>query len=156
VALASVTARLGYESQARIALKKAIGLPAPDVGQVSTKTLTAFWIGPDQWMIEGPFESHEDLAAQLKAGTKDHASVVEQTDAWTRFDLSGKNVLSVMELLCTLNTRQMAIDTATRNTIHHLGCFIRRISDVSFCIYGPRASAGSLHHAIITAMSSAR
>lgn len=156
VALASVTARLGHESQTKTALEKAVGMAAPDVGHVATKTLTAFWTGPDQWMVEGPFDSHEDLAAQLKTRVKDHASVAEQTDAWTRFDVSGENVLGVMELLCNLNTRQMAVDTVNRSSIHHLGCFIRRITNDHFGIYGPRASAGSLHHAIITAMSSVR
>lgn len=156
VALTSVTARLGHESQTKTALKKAVGKAAPDVGQVSTKTTTAFWIGPDQWMVEAPFNSHEDLAAQLKIHVKDHASVVEQTDAWTRFDLSGENVLGVMELLSNLNTRQMAIDTVSRSSIHHLGCFVRCITKDHFGIYGPRASAGSLHHALLTAMSSVR
>ena len=155
VALASVTARLGKESQTKTALKKAVGMAAPAVGHVATKTLTAFWVGPDQWMVEAPFDRHEDLAAQLKTQTKDHASVVEQTDAWTRFDVSGENVLSVMELLCNLNTRQMADDTVSRSSIHHLGCFVRRIAPDQFGIYGPRASAGSLHHAIVTAMHSA-
>lgn len=156
VALASVTARLKHEGQTKTALKKAVGLTAPDVGLVASKTLTIFWMGPDQWMVEAPFDSHEDLAAQLKALTKDHASVAEQTDAWTRFDVSGENVLNVMELLCNLNTRQMAVDAVSRSSIHHLGCFVRHISADHFGIYGPRASAGSLHHAIITAMSSAR
>ncbi len=156
VALTSVTARLGRESQTKTALKKAIGAAAPEVGKAVTKTLTAFWIGPDQWMVEAPFESHEDLAAQLKALTQDNASVVEQTDAWTRFDVSGESVLNVMELLCNLNTRAMDVNTASRSSIHHLGCFVRRIADDKFGIYGPRASAGSLHHAIIAAMSSIR
>lgn len=156
VALASVVARLGKESQTRTALKKAIGITAPDVGYVATKTLTAFWVGPDQWMIEAPFETHEDLAAQLKTLAKHNASITEQTDAWARFDVSGENVLSVMELLCNLNTRTMKPDQVSRSAIHHLGCFVRCIGTDHFGIYGPRASAGSLHHAITTAMAAAR
>jgi sarcosine oxidase subunit gamma len=156
VSLASVTARLGKESQTRTALKKALGTDAPDVQKVSHKKITAFWVAPDQWMIEAPFESHEGLAAQLKTALKANASVVEQTDAWTRFDVTGEAVVNAMELLCALNTRGMAVDDVSRTSIHHLGCFVRRISADHFALYGPRASAGSLHHAIVTAMSSVR
>lgn len=154
VALASVTARLGKEDQTKTVLKKAIGVAPPDVGKAVHKTLSAFWTGPDQWMIEGPFDQVEELADHLKAAVKDNASVTEQTDAWARFDLNGESVLAVLELLCNLNTRKMEADHVTRTSIHHLGCFVRCIADDHFSIYGPRASAGSLHHAIKTAMSS--
>jgi sarcosine oxidase subunit gamma len=136
------------------ALKKAIGAPPPHVSGVSTKHLTAFWIGPDQWMVEAPFESHEDLASHLAPMIKGCGYVAEQTDAWARFDLKGAPVLSVLELLCNLNTRSMEIDTVSRTSIHHLGCFVRSIATDHFAIYGPRASAQSLHHAITTAMHS--
>ena len=151
VALASVAARLGKESQTRTALKKITKVDAPDVGRFDGKDVVAFWAAPDQWMVEAPFDSHEDIAARMKTACKANASVVEQTDAWTRFDVSGDAVIDVMELLCNVNSRAMDVGTCTRSSIHHLGCFVLRREGV-FSIYGPRASAGSLHHAIIAAM----
>ncbi len=155
MALASVAARLGQEISARTALAKLIGAPAPDVGRFEEAELSAFWSGPDQWMIEAPFATHEDLAAQTKHSMGDAVSVTEQTDAWVRFDLSGTGVLSVMELLSALDTKNMEPGQAARSPIHHLGCFVLRRGPEAFSLYGPRASAQSLHHAIVTAMRSA-
>ncbi len=155
VALASFAARLGSAPAAAAVLKKALGAAVPDVGKAVRATLTAFWTGPDQWLVEAPFDTHETLALDLAKAANGVASVTEQTDAWTRFDLSGDGVLAVLELLCSANTRSMATDDVTRSSIHHLGCFVRRTDDDHFCIYGPRASAGSLHHALVTAMHAA-
>lgn len=155
VALASVAARLGHEGKAAKALAKLIGTAAPAVGRFDGAEITAFWTGPDQWMAEAPFDSHEGLADQAKTAMGDTASVTEQTDAWTRFDLSGDSVLAVTELLCALDTRNMAEGDSARASIHHLGCFVLRRSATAFSLYGPRSSAGSLHHAIIAAMKSA-
>ena len=155
VALASVTTRLGKEKPAATALKKLIGADAPAPRHFASGTLTAFWMGPDQVMLEAPFDTHEDLAVQAKAVVQDSASVTEQTDGWTRFDLSGTGLLAVMELLCPINAPAMPVGGAERTSIHHLGCFVLRRAEDHFSIYGPRASAGSLHHALHTAMVSA-
>jgi len=107
-------------------------------------------------MLGADIATHEDIAAKLKAALKDTASVTEQTDAWCCFDLSGKGIAAVMELLCPINMRALASGDATRTTIHHLGCFVICGDPDGFLrILGPRASAGSLHHAILTAMRSA-
>ncbi|MCL6286143.1 sarcosine oxidase subunit gamma [Ruegeria sp. 2012CJ41-6] len=155
VALASVAARLDQEKKAAKALTKLTGSPAPGVGRFDGAPVAAFWTGPDQWIAEAPFESHEDLAEQAKAALGDTASVSEQTDAWTRFDLGGAQVLAVLELLCPLDTRKMTYGDAARTSIHHLGCFVLCRSPEAYSLYGPRSSAGSLHHAIVTAMRSA-
>jgi sarcosine oxidase subunit gamma len=155
VALASVAARMGQESKAATALANLIDAPAPGVGQLGGTTVKAFWIGSDQWMVEAPFDSHGNLADQVKAIVGDTASVTEQTDAWTRFDLSGDCIPAVLELLCQLDQRKLVEGSAARCSIHHLGCFVLYQSPEEVSIYGPRSSAGSLHHAIVTAMRAA-
>lgn len=155
VALASVAARMGQEKKAGDHLAKLIGCAAPGVSGFAGDPITAFWTGPDQWMVEAPFESHEELAHQVKDSVGDTASVSEQTDAWTRFDLSGDNVQAVLELLCALDARQMAEGDVARSSIHHLGCFVLCRAPGHYSLYGPRSSAGSLHHAIVAAMKSA-
>lgn len=153
VALASVAGRLHTDPPAEI-LAEALGMEMPGPGRFATDGLTAFWTGPDQWMVEAPHGTHEDLAADLKARLGDRASVVEQTDAWARFDLTGGDLFPVLELLSNLDTRRMDAGSAQRTQIHHLGCFLLIRSD-RVSLYGPRASAGSLHHAIVTAMAAA-
>lgn len=155
VALASVATRKGRETDvAQAATSLNITLPAP--GHASD---TALWLAPDQWMIEAPFATHADITAYLKPTFGDAASITEQTDAWVRFDLnmtepSGLNLHALFELLCNLDTRSMQPGHATRTVIEHLGCYVICRAE-GFTILGPRSSAKSLHHALITAAKSA-
>lgn len=153
LALASAAARLGTEATCEKALKTLLGAPPPSPGTaLLAEPFSAIWMGPNQWMIGADFETHEDLAEIVKAKLGESASVTEQTDAWAGFDLSGSGIDTVIELLCPINTRAFPAGSATRTTIHHLGCFVISGGDNFVRILGPRASAGSLHHAIHTAM----
>lgn len=156
LALASVAARLGHEATCAKHLADLLGREAPGPGKACLRDPeAAFWMGPDQWMVGAPYATHEDLATQLKSRFGASASVTEQSDAWACFDLQGPAIEQVMELLCPLNLRQMQTGDATRTVIHHLGCFvIRHDPPEHLRILGPRASAGSLHHAIVEAMTS--
>ncbi len=155
IALASVAARMGKESKSTKTLAKLIDAPTPEIGRWTGATVSAFWAGSDQWMVEAPFDTHEDLAAQVEAAMGDAASVTEQTDGWVRFDLNGDNIPAVLELLCQLDLRKVSEGSAARCSIHHIGCFVLCRTAENYSIYGPRSSAGSLHHAIVTAMRSA-
>ena len=150
MALASLATRKGREADvAKAAIALNIALPGP--GHASENAL---WLSPDQWMIEAAYATHEDIVAYLKPAFKDAASVTEQTDAWVRFDLNGSNLHAVFELLCNLDTRAMQPGHATRTVIEHLGCYVT-CGAMGFTILGPRSSAKSLHHALITAAKSA-
>ena len=155
-ALASLAARLGRESDAALAAARVLGTDLPAVGACADAApFYVFWTGPDQWMIEAPHHTHEDLAAQIKAAVGDAGSVTEQTDGWVRFDLEGAHCPDVLELLCNADTRTMTPGTATRSRIEHLGCHLICRSAAHFSILGPRSSARSLHHALTTAAASA-
>jgi sarcosine oxidase subunit gamma len=157
LALASIAARFGQQIACVNHLSALLGSSVPDPGKACLNDPeAAFWMGPDQWMISAPFASHEDLATQLKGRFGEIASITEQTDAWVCFDLRGDAIEDVMELLCALNIRAMQTADATRTVIHHLGCFVICHEPANWVrILGPRASAGSLHHAILTAMTAA-
>ena len=150
IALASLATRRGRDTDVAVAAKSLnIALPSP--GHASENAL---WLAPDQWMIEAPFATHEDIVAHLKPAFGDAASITEQTDAWVRFDLTGPNLHAMFELLCNLDTRAMQPGHATRTVIEHLGCYVMHRNEC-FTIIGPRSSAKSLHHALITAAKSA-
>jgi len=157
IALASVAMRLGKARGFSRAFKKASGVAPPDAGSsAGDGPITAMWIGPDQWMLEAPSASHEDLAAQLGAVLKDNASVTEQNDGWARFDLEGPNCVSVLERLCATDSATMNAGAVTRTAVEHLGCFLLcRAAQTHYSIFCPRSGAGSLHHAIVTAAVSA-
>ncbi|WP_299142205.1 sarcosine oxidase subunit gamma [uncultured Tateyamaria sp.] len=157
VSLASVAARVGQENVCATRLAKLLGAMAPEPGRASSgDPYAALWTGPNQWMLSADFNTHEDIAAEVKSHLTDAASVTEQTDAWVCFDLTGPRINAVLELLCNIDLTRFDTTHATRTSIHHLGCFvISTEAGQSVRILGPRASAGSLHHAITTAMASA-
>lgn len=155
VALASVAARSGKEAACRKILKSIIGaVPGPGRAQLHDPE-AGFWIGPDQWIVGAPMETHETLADHLAEKFGNSASVTEQSGAWVCFDVRGTQMPNMMELLCPVPIRQMAAGDAHRTQIHQLGCFvIRRENTDHVRILGPRSSAKSLYHALTTAAHS--
>ncbi len=155
IALASCAARLGQEDAAAKCLASFIGGDLPGPGKMTGDTFGSFWTGPDQWMVMAQHDTHEDLAAQLVVATKGTASITEQNDAWCCFELTGPRLTSVFELLCPVNLRACSGGEATRTSIDHLSCFLLVSSPDRVRVFGPRSSAGSLHHALLTAMRAA-
>lgn len=155
LALASVTARLGQEQACNDVVQGLLG-EVPKPGQARMNEPEAgFWMGPDQWMITAPRNTHDLLADDLKTRFGASASITEQTGAWVGFDLTGSGLEDICERLCAIPIRQMQGGDARRTVIHQLGCFVIRLTDKGHIrILGPRASAGSLHHALITAARS--
>jgi sarcosine oxidase subunit gamma len=157
LSLASVSARNGHSNAVSTGLRDLLGVDAPMAGRaVLTAPYSAVWMGPDQWMLGADFTTHEDIEARLKTHFGAGASITEQTDAWCAFDLTGDGITAVIELCCNINLSTIQAGDATRSSIHHLGCFVI-CGDPSthLRILGPRASAGSLHHALLGAMVSA-
>lgn len=154
-ALASYAARLGREAEARAGLSSFIDGAVPGPGKATQGDVAAVWLGVDQWMVMAPYERHQDLAAHLAQTADGAASVTEQTDAWCRFDLSGAGLADVFERLCAMNLRAATPGDATRTSIDHLGCLVilRAMDHIS--VLGPRSSAGSLCHALLTAVRAA-
>ena len=156
MALASLACRNGRQAEFLKQGKKLLGCDLPEAGAIAGKgVVKAIWIGPDQWFIEAPFETHEDIARHLVAAFSGTASVTEQTDAWVRFDIEGPATGTVFERLCALNVGGMASGSASRTAIEHLGCFVLcREAGIRYTVLGPRSGAASLHHALMTAARS--
>jgi sarcosine oxidase, subunit gamma len=154
VALASVAVRRGRDKDLAKAAKTA-GLPLPAAANSALgKIYSAFWMTPDMWMVEAPFSTHEDIAAHLKQALGETASVTEQTDAWVRFDFASENLTPLTERLCNIDLAAKANGFATRTVIEHLGVYLVKHSASEITLYGPRASAQSLLHALeVTAKS---
>ena len=63
--LASFTLRKGTEGDARKIIEQFIQGSLPDIMTSNFGKISSFWIGPSQWLIEAPMETHEDLALSL-------------------------------------------------------------------------------------------
>ncbi|ATX65417.1 sarcosine oxidase subunit gamma [Roseinatronobacter bogoriensis] len=150
-ALASVAARLGQEKACSTALASVLGADIPGVAaHTQGPAMSAFWTGPHIWIVEAPYDSHEDLAAMLSAKLGECASVTEQSDAWVRFDVTGDGIERLFERLCNLDLAKLGQGAARRSVIEHLGCYVIRGTE-GIHVYGPRSSAQSLHHALTSA-----
>ena len=83
------------------------------------------------------------------------AAITDQSDAWVRVDVTGGDVVAMLERLSGADTRRMQAGSATRPAIHHMHCVIVcRAGGTDFTILGPRSSAASLHHALVAAAAS--
>jgi len=153
VALASLALRRGREANVQAAAKAA-GIALPGPGGSASGTFGAFWMTPEMWMIEAPFAAHEDIRAHLLGIIGDAASITEQTDAWVRFDIAGDGLGRVLERLTNFDFGPAADGASTRTVIDHLGCYLIKRSASLVTLYGPRSSAGTLHHAWAVAAAS--
>ena len=154
-ALASIAARRGGERTTVLAIRRMIGPTAPKAGHWAGARIIAFWTGPDQWMLEAPYDSDEFLFERAIKEVKGKASVTEQTGAWCHFDLRGTGLAAVMERLCPINMATFIAGSATRTSIDHLGCFVLCRAEDHISIHGPRSCAAALHHSLLTAIRAA-
>ncbi|WP_340148713.1 hypothetical protein [uncultured Sneathiella sp.] len=156
LAIASLAARKDRGAELYSKLKSDAGVHLPDPGHaIFADDVTTIWTGVDQWLLLAPISSHPDYAAEVKTVVANSASVTEQTDGWVVFDIAGNNLIPLLERLCNLNSKSLSAGDATRCLIEHLGCLIIcRESGRELTILGPRSSAASLHHSLVTAAKS--
>jgi sarcosine oxidase, subunit gamma len=152
-ALGSLACRLGKEAAFAERARAALGLDLPGPGRsVAADPFIVFWTGPDQYFVEAPLATHEDIARRLRDGFGATASVTEQSDAWARFEVQGDATTAMFERLCNLDLARMGPRHVTRTTIEHMGVFLAcETPGQAYVVTGPRSSAGSLYHALTTA-----
>lgn len=155
-ALASVAARRGREAEVARALESLAGCPVPGPGgMASGPVMTLFWTAPQQWFLDAPLASHEDIACHAKAALGEAASVTEQTGGWARFDLDGPACLAALERLVPLDLAALTGPAAARTLAEHMGVLVLcHTPGRAFSLLGARSSAAALHHAIMTAARS--
>ena len=165
--LASLAARRdGGSAVKRVATKMFGGLPSAG-GSLSEGGDSIIWMGVDQYLVEVRSNgASSDSAATRPAATRpaatrlaaalgEAASITDQSDAWVRFDLEGARVPAMLERLSAADTRRMRAGAAVRTPIHHMLCLvICREDGTRYSVYGPRASAPSLYHALAAAAGS--
>ena len=155
-ALASLASRRDRAAEFASAVQALFGFALPGPGRfAASPPYTVIWTGPEQWLVEAPMATHEDIARMLKGKLGGAASVTEQTDGWARFELEGARLAGVFERLCALDLRQMQAGEARHTIFEHLGCLVMcRVPLTVITVLGPRSAARSLHHAMVTAAKS--
>ncbi|WIY24369.1 sarcosine oxidase subunit gamma [Parasedimentitalea psychrophila] len=151
IELVSLAARRGQTETLQDYVEKELGVRLPKVGGSVTGTdVSAWWTGPDQWMIEARWDIKLALTGRVAQVIGKLGSVVDQSDGWVRYDISGPDVISMFEKLTAIDVQMMQSGTVVRSAIHHIGCFIRcETAGDDYSVYGPRSSADSLHEALV-------
>lgn len=151
LALASVARRREGPAPAPFGLD----LPGPG-GWVKRGEVSAFWTGPDQWMVEGHGLAETDFAARAAADCP-LASVTDQTDGFVALDVHSSAgeapILALLEKLVNLDLVRLGAGSAARTGLAHMSAFVIRRAPDHLAILGMRSAAGSLWHALETAMA---
>ncbi|WP_298850056.1 hypothetical protein [uncultured Ruegeria sp.] len=151
VALASVSARPGQEEALKTKLHSVCGIAAPDAGQWKKgETSSLHWLGPDQYLCEEAYTGPLELARRMATELDGIASVTDQSDVFTRIDMTGPGAIDLLQRLTVLDVEQMQAGAFNRSAIHHVGCLLRcNEAGADFSVYAPRSYAISVHHALI-------
>lgn len=151
LALASLALRHGSDEPAPFGLS----LPGPGLW-VNEGNVAALWTGPGQWLIEGPGRAESDFATEVAAACPD-CSVTEQTDGFAAFEIrssAGETpVLALMTKLVNLDPSRFGPGSATRTGLEHMSVFVVRRASDRIAILGMRSAAGTLWHALETAVA---
>ena len=106
-ALLQLSARRGQETAFHTAIQDRFGLALPPPGYATTSgALTALWLRPDCWLLQGPTGDETVLARRLAMGG--FASVVDQTHGSAILCLSGERAREVLARLCRLDLHPRA------------------------------------------------
>lgn len=146
-ALASVAQRKGGSVSAGF---KTLGFAgAPDVCEMlESNGHRAWWMGPDQWLVDAEFDTSGTWAKAVKEAMGDAASITDQTEGFCRFDLNGPLCVDLLQRLCGLDSDQMQVGAAQRTQLHHMACVVIK-TEAGWSVLGAHSSAGSLHHALL-------
>lgn len=151
LALASVALRRGASCPAPFGLV----LPGPG-GWTAQGAVCAFWIGPDQWIVEGHGRAEGDFAAEV-AALCPGCSVTEQTDGFVAFEIRSAAgepaILALMAKLVNLDPARFPPESAARTGLDHMSVFVIRRAPDHLAILGMRSAAGTLWHALESAIS---
>ena len=155
--LVVLCSRKDCETKLNKLFKKKFNIGLPSISKSSfSDNLTFRWIRPNTWLIEELYSEIDKLEKKIKNNVGNCGSVVNQSDAWCLYDLTGLHCIKVLERLCNVDVERMAKGDISATSLEHLSCFIIcKTEQVKYRIMGPRSAAGSLYHAIFTTAISA-
>lgn len=122
------------------------GLPAACGEVVSSDSASTLWLGPTEFLVIAPEESHDSLGGSLVSDLtaalgSDSGQVVDLSANRTTFELSGSRARAVLEKSCSLDLHPRALKagTALSTEIGHIPVVLWKTDEETFRIF-PRAS----------------
>ncbi|MCA8835410.1 MAG: hypothetical protein K8953_10030 [Proteobacteria bacterium] len=134
---------------------KTLGLSLPTAPKIFIKDgVYIVQTQPDQWFFISDVPPKKQTEKQALKQISALGYCTDQSHGWVGVELSGADVLSVLERLCPLNLshQAFAINSAARTSLDHLGVLMIRLGDNRFYLFSAASSAESFLHGIKTAI----
>jgi sarcosine oxidase subunit gamma len=156
-----VNLRVNPASAAAIRVEKTLGAPLPrEHGETtSSGAHTAFWLGPDEWLVLSQAEEGVAAAELREALAADPGSVVDVSANRTTLELSGPAARQVLEKGCPLDLhpRVFGPGRAVPTTVGPIAVLLWQVDDGPTYRLLPRSSfADYLARWLIDAMNEYR
>ncbi len=125
-----------------------LGLTLPPAGEMAAAGgHRAVAVGREQWLVLAPHAM--DFADRIRAAGGAGVSVCDQSDGWAVFEIRGP-VAPLLERLCDIDPATLGPGRSAPTGIEQMRCILLAGAQ-GLTLLGPRSSAGSLHHAILSA-----
>ncbi len=134
---------------------KTLGLSLPTAPKIFIKDgVYIVQTQPDQWFFISGAPPKKQTEKQALKQISALGYCTDQSHGWVGVELSGADVLSVLERLCPLNLSResFAINASARTSLDHLGVLMIRLGDNRFYLFSAASSAESFLHGIKTAI----
>ena len=118
------------------AVKGVIGtdLPVEPNTIAASADVTAFWLGPTEWLLRTSPGGERDLIARLEQALEgQHIATNDVTGNFTTVELTGPHVRDVLEKGCTLDLHPEAFapGQCAQTLLAHAGILLRPLDDAS-------------------------
>ena len=114
------------------AVKSALGLDLPTKAcvSISNKTLSIFWVSPDEWLITCERSQLASLQASLKGALNPlHSQVVDNSGGFTTVILQGKNASEVLQHCTVYDLQSLSENKVVGTTFGKMSLFLSRHGD---------------------------
>jgi sarcosine oxidase subunit gamma len=131
--VAMVNLRVDPDGPAASRASELLGLELPITPSTyaSTATLTAIWMGPDEWLIAAGTQSGAALEERLRAAVGEHGAAIDVSAQRTTLRLNGPDARDVLAKGCSLDLHPTVFrkGTAAQTMLGQAGVVLIALDD---------------------------
>ena len=131
VAMADLRVDPAGPAAAAVAAYLDVALPTAPSTYVESESVTAIWLGPDEWLITSPFRTPEELETGLREAVSGEGSVVDVSAQRTTLRLRGEHVRDLLSGGCAidLHPRVFLRGAAAQTLLGQAGVLLMALDD---------------------------
>jgi sarcosine oxidase, subunit gamma len=131
VAMADLRVDPAGPAAAAVAAYLDVALPTAPSTYVESESVTAIWLGPDEWLITSPFRTPEELETGLREAVSGEGSVVDVSAQRTTLRLRGEHVRDLLSGGCAidLHPRVFLRGAAAQTLLGQAGVVLMALDD---------------------------